>query len=52
MVEQVEQAHKLQSDAEKEADAAMAQLEDFINEQELLVSTLSGFKNIFLLLLI
>ena len=38
MVEQVDQAHNLQSEAEREAEAAMAQLEDFINEQELLVS--------------
>ncbi|XP_071098823.1 putative leucine-rich repeat-containing protein DDB_G0290503 [Haliotis cracherodii] len=34
LFEQVSQAHKLQTEAEKEADAAMTQLEDFINEQE------------------
>ncbi|XP_052786896.1 myosin-10-like isoform X9 [Mya arenaria] len=34
LIEQVEQAQKLQTDAEKEADAAMTQLEEFINEQE------------------
>ena len=37
LIEQVEQAQKLQTDAEKEADAAMTQLEEFINEQEKLV---------------
>ena len=40
LIEQVEQAQKLQTEAEKEADAAMTQLEEFINEQEKLVSTL------------
>jgi len=39
LIEQVEQAQKLQTDAEKEADAAMTQLEEFINEQEKLVSS-------------
>ncbi|XP_025084149.1 uncharacterized protein LOC112558131 isoform X11 [Pomacea canaliculata] len=34
LIEQVEQAHRLQNDAEKEADAALTQLEDFITEQE------------------
>ncbi|XP_071942657.1 uncharacterized protein [Antedon mediterranea] len=34
---QVEQAQKLQNDAEKEADGAMAQLEDIVNEQAKLV---------------
>ena len=34
----VEQAQKLQTEAEKEADNAMSQLEEFINEQERLVS--------------
>ncbi|KAH3740918.1 hypothetical protein DPMN_047635, partial [Dreissena polymorpha] len=34
LFEQVEQAQKLQTDAEKEADAAITQLEEFINEQE------------------
>lgn len=37
LIEQVEQAQKLQTEAEKEADAAMTQLEEFINEQEKLV---------------
>lgn len=37
LIEQVEQAHRLQNDAEKEADAALTQLEDFITEQEQLV---------------
>ncbi|XP_033725875.1 myosin-6-like isoform X4 [Pecten maximus] len=34
LIEQVEQAQKLQTEAEKEADVAMTQLEEFINEQE------------------
>ncbi|XP_078329129.1 uncharacterized protein LOC111112655 isoform X1 [Crassostrea virginica] len=34
LIEQVEQAQKLQNEAEKEADDAMTQLEEFINEQE------------------
>ncbi|GFN98096.1 centrosome-associated protein cep250-like isoform x1 [Plakobranchus ocellatus] len=34
LIEQVDQSIKLQGDAEKEADAAMTQLEDFITEQE------------------
>lgn len=34
----MEQAQKLQTEAEKEADDAMTQLEEFINEQEKLVS--------------
>ena len=34
LIEQVEQAQKLQTEAEKEADTAMSQLEEFINEQE------------------
>ena len=34
----MEQAQQLQTDAEKEADQAMTQLEDFITEQEKLVS--------------
>ncbi|XP_061170471.1 myosin-10-like isoform X3 [Saccostrea echinata] len=34
LIEQVEQAQKLQTEAEKEADDAMTQLEEFINEQE------------------
>ncbi|KAK3609983.1 hypothetical protein CHS0354_011824 [Potamilus streckersoni] len=34
LIDQVEQAQKLQTEAEKEADAAMTQLEEFINEQE------------------
>ncbi|XP_035829519.1 cingulin, partial [Aplysia californica] len=34
LIEQVDQSLRLQSDAEKEADAAMTQLEDFISEQE------------------
>ena len=38
LIEQVEQAQKLQTEAEKEADAAMTQLEEFINEQEKLVN--------------
>ena len=37
LIEQVEQAQKLQTEAEKEADNAMSQLEEFINEQERLV---------------
>ena len=37
LIEQVSQAQKLQTEAEKEADAAMTQLEEFINEQEKLV---------------
>lgn len=38
LIDQVEQAQKLQTEAEKEADTAMSQLEEFINEQERLVS--------------
>ncbi|VDI50831.1 Hypothetical predicted protein [Mytilus galloprovincialis] len=34
LIDQVEQAQKLQTEAEKEADTAMSQLEEFINEQE------------------
>ncbi|XP_064645330.1 uncharacterized protein LOC135498802 isoform X2 [Lineus longissimus] len=34
LIEQIDQSQKLQNVAEKEADVAMAQLEDFINEQE------------------
>ncbi|XP_063437060.1 golgin subfamily A member 4-like isoform X11 [Mytilus trossulus] len=34
LIDQVEQAQKLQTEAEKEADTAMGQLEEFINEQE------------------
>ncbi|KAL3884703.1 hypothetical protein ACJMK2_024815 [Sinanodonta woodiana] len=34
LIDQLEQAQKLQNEAEKEADAAMTQLEEFINEQE------------------
>ncbi|KAK7096390.1 hypothetical protein V1264_005690 [Littorina saxatilis] len=34
LIDQVEQAQSLQGDAEKEADQAMTQLEDFITEQE------------------
>lgn len=34
LIQQVEQAQQLQTDAEKEADLAMTQLEDFITEQE------------------
>ncbi|RUS70175.1 hypothetical protein EGW08_022059 [Elysia chlorotica] len=34
LIEQVDQSIRLQGDAEKEADAAMTQLEDFISEQE------------------
>ncbi|XP_013417598.1 nuclear mitotic apparatus protein 1 isoform X2 [Lingula anatina] len=34
LVQQVDQAQRLQTEAEKEADSAMTQLEDFINEQE------------------
>ncbi|XP_052059105.1 myosin heavy chain, striated muscle-like isoform X5 [Mytilus californianus] len=34
LIDQVEQAQKLQTEAEKEADNAMSQLEEFINEQE------------------
>jgi hypothetical protein len=37
LIQQVEQAQQLQTDAEKEADQAMTQLEDFITEQERLV---------------
>ena len=44
LIEQVEQAQKLQTEAEKEADAAMTQLEEFINEQEKLVSTLFNLR--------
>ena len=43
LIEQIEQATKLHGEAEKEADLAMAQLEDFINEQEMLVSTSKNF---------
>ena len=42
LVTQVEQAHKLQGEAEVEANAAMNQLEDFIVEQEELVSILTN----------
>ena len=38
LVEQIDQAASLQLQAEKEADVAMQQLEDFINGQEELVS--------------
>ena len=38
----VEQAQKLQTEAEKGADNAMSQLEEFINEQERLVSGVSA----------
>ncbi|CAL1539571.1 unnamed protein product, partial [Lymnaea stagnalis] len=34
LIEQIDQSLKLQTDAEKEADAAMTQLEEFITEQE------------------
>ena len=44
LIEQVEQAQKLQTEAEKEADAAMTQLEEFINEQEKLVGTKFSLK--------
>ena len=39
LVEQIDQAASLQMQAEKEADIAMQQLEDFINDQEELVSS-------------
>ena len=38
LIEQMDQASTLQNQAEKEADVAMQQLEDFINGQEELVS--------------
>ena len=41
MSKQIDQASRLQEAAEKEADIAMTQLEDFINEQERLVCKLS-----------
>ena len=42
LVSQIEQVNKLQDAVENEADKAMTQLEEFINEQEKLVSSL-GF---------
>ena len=40
LVEQIDQAASLQMQAEREADVAMQQLEEFINGQEELVSSL------------
>ena len=40
LLQQVEQAYKLQGEAEKDADTALSHLEGFINEQEQLVGTL------------
>ena len=40
LVSQIEQVNKLQHAAENEADKAMTQLEEFINEQEKLVCSL------------
>ena len=40
LVRQIEQAVELQGEAEKEADVAMDQLEEFLNEQEELVSAI------------
>ena len=42
LLQQVEQAYELQGEAEKDADKALSHLEDFINEQEQLVSVCSG----------
>lgn len=43
LIEQVDQTLQFKSDAEKEADAALTQLEDFITEQERLVNIWSFF---------
>ena len=43
LVSQIEQVNKLQDAAENEADKAMSQLEDFINEQEKLVCHLFNY---------
>ena len=40
LIQHMDQAHSLQGAAEKEADATMLQLEEFINEQEKLVCSL------------
>lgn len=45
LIEQVDQTLQFKSDAEKEADAALTQLEDFITEQERLVNIWSFFFN-------
>ena len=42
LLQQVEQAYELQGEAEKDADKALSHLEDFINEQEQLVSVSDG----------
>ncbi|XP_052692639.1 golgin subfamily A member 4-like isoform X7 [Crassostrea angulata] len=46
LIEQVEQAQKLQTEAEKEADDAMTQLEEFINEQEKLEEEEEGKRTV------